>query len=139
MSRPGGQSPSPGLTLVETIFSTLFVSMAILAIVNLFPGAYLSIKRSETQLQADMLAKSVIDEVRNMRFDALVPGDFALAVPPFEPQVIEGVLYTPKTTISTVPDTNPAFLKHVRVDVSYRVGRSAQTVTHETYIHGAFR
>lgn len=128
-----------GFTLVETIFSTLFVSIAVLAIVNLFPGAYLSIARSETRLQADMIANSVMDELRVTPFTELTPGVYTKAAPPFEPWKVENTTYSPKVTIYDVPGTDPTVLRGVKVEVRYRVHATIATVTHETYIHGLVR
>lgn len=128
-----------GFTLVETIFSTLFVSVAVLAIVNLFPGAYLSIAKSETRLQADNVANSVMDEVRITPFSELPIGPYSVAAPPFEPWTVENTTYLPRVTIYEVPGTDFTVLKGVRVEVSYRVHATIQTVTHETYIHGLIR
>lgn len=60
-----------GFTLIETIFSSLFIGVAVLAIINLFPGAYLSIRKSEMQIQSDVIAKSILDEVRITPFNQL--------------------------------------------------------------------
>lgn len=130
---------SRGFTLVETIFSTLFIGLTVLAIINLFPGAYLSVKRSETQLQADMMAKSVIEELRMTPFDQLVTGSYTKTGFPFEAQKIDNITYSPAVTIYNVTDTDPEIVRGVRVEVTYRVGPSSKTEVHETYIHALVR
>lgn len=132
-------SGSEGFSLVETIFSTLFISLTVLAIVNLFPGAYLSVKRSETQIQSDLIARSIIEEVRAMPFKELPAGVLLIAEPAFEPRRIDGVMYVPKTTILDVPDTQPNILRGVKVEVAYRVGTSSRMAVYETYIHSIAR
>lgn len=130
-----------GFTLVETIFATLFIGLTVLAIVNLFPGAYLSIRRSETAIQADLVAKSVIDELRLTPFEDLPEG--VLTLPqgaPFDPKLVEGITYTvAEVSIGRVPDSDFQFLKSVKVTVSYRIGHNLKTTVHETYLHKLIR
>lgn len=123
-----------GFTLVETIFSTLFVSMTVLAIINLFPGAYLSIRKSEVNLQTTTIARSIVDELRDRSFSTLTPGVFVSADPVFKKTHRDGILYTPKTTIYDVPDSDPMLLRGVRVEVTYQLQNKQGTVVHETYI-----
>lgn len=126
-------------TLIETIFSTLFLSLTILAIVNLFPGAYLSVRRSETQLQSDMIAKSILEEVRSMPFDSLPSGVLSIASEPFEAKKVDGITYVPKVTIYDVPDTKPTVVRGVKVEVSFRIHTTSRMATYETYIHSFVR
>ena len=146
----------PGFTLVETIFSSLFIGIAVLAIVNLFPGAYLSIRQSETTLQADIIAKSVIDELRLVQFRVLTPDppdgrlkesptegpgvyDYHEVGQPFDPVTVEGITYTPKVVIYEVPGTQFDFLKGVRVTLSYRRQLVDREIKYETYLHKLIR
>lgn len=106
-----------GFTLVETIFSTLFISLTVLAIVNLFPGAYLSVKKSEVQLQADLLANSLMDEMRNRPWSQLVDGPFTSAEPIFGDVNYDGITYYSKVVVRE----EAATLKHVKVEIWLRV------------------
>ena len=131
---------------METIFATLFIGITVLAIVNLFPGAYLSIRRSETSLQADLLAKSILDEWRLVSFDNLAPGTYPNSAVPagfdeklLETRNLEGVNYSPSTIIYNVDGTDSDFLKGARVTVKYRLGPSVKEVVHETYLHRLIR
>jgi Tfp pilus assembly protein PilV len=128
-----------GFTLIETIFSSLFIGVTVLAILNLFPGAYLSIRKSETQLQADFVTKSVLDELRLVPFSQLEEGYTPPPGAPFDPWVVEGIIYTPRVEIYEVPDTQFDFLKGVRVTVTYRLQLTEKTVVHETYLHKLIR
>ena len=131
-----------GFTLVETIFSTLFISVAVLAIVNLFPGAYLSIRKSEATIQADIIAKSIIDEMRLTKsFEELREGEEfhpKPSLPFFEAQTIDGTDYKPKVEVLQTP-AGVGFqkdrIKHVKVTIAYRLGISEKSVVHETYFH----
>ena len=120
-----------GFTLVETIFSTLFISLTVLAIVNLFPGAYMSVKKSETRLQSDMIAQSIIEDMRSMNFQSLTAG----AEPTYPPVTLDGIEYTPTVTIQELAGMDPKIVKGVSVEVTYRVGTLEQKNLHETYLH----
>lgn len=144
-----------GFTLVETIFSTLFISLTVLAIINLFPGAYLSVKRSETQLQADLLANSILEDLRATPFaeiedqsgtpvdpPANLPGsymEYGVTGKPFGIQTIDQIEYKARVFSGSLPDTDPKILKGVWVEITYRVGPTSKTETYETYIHSLSR
>lgn len=143
------KSSRSGFTLVETIFATLFIGMTVLAIVNLFPGAYLSIRRSETTIQADLVAKSIIDEWRLVPFAEIEPGEYPGHSLPsefesslLEPKNLEGINYTPRVRIYDVPGvaaSGPKGIVGIVVTVQYRLGFSVKEVVHETYLHKLIR
>lgn len=134
-----------GFTLLETIFSSLFIGVTVLAIVNLFPGAYLSIRQSETLTQADFVAKSILDEMRchlsleDGPNEPVENGEYVGVGPAFEPRTIEGIVYTPKVELFDVPgltdDASRLSIRGVRVTITYRLSFSEKKVVHETYIH----
>jgi Tfp pilus assembly protein PilV len=129
--------PNPrGFTLVETIFSTLFISLTVLAIINLFPGAYLSVKKSEAQLQSDLIANSILEELRSTgNFDNLPAGPYLESEEPFVTKKVDGITYSPKVSIYDVTDTDPLLVRGVIVEVTYRVRTIEKTVVYETYLH----
>lgn len=133
------KSSKTGFTLVETIFSTLFISLTVLAIINLFPGAYLSVRKSEAQLQSDLLANSILEEIRTTSFQDLTAGAFVRTGEPFDARTVDGITYSSTAEIYDVPDTEPTVVRGVRVEVTYRVRNSSQTVVYETYIHSLLR
>ncbi len=133
------QRRQQAFTLIETIFSTLFIGVTVLAILNLFPGAYLSLRKSETTIQADLITKSIVDELRLVPFSELQVGYKCPPQPPFESWKVEGVTYTPAVEIYEVPDTKFDFLKGVRVTVTYRINLSETKLVHETYLHKLIR
>lgn len=147
---------SAAFTLLETIFSSLFLGVTVLAIVNLFPGAYMSIRQSESTLQADFIAESILDDLRarlvqrefrdeakggllasrSMKIDELDEQNFDLDKPPYAPKPIGGITYTPSVDFFKVKDCEPQSLVGIRVVVKYasRVDFEKTTV-HETYLH----
>lgn len=120
-----------GFTLVETIFSTLFISLTVLAIVNLFPGAYMSVKKSETRLQSDMIAQSILEDMRCLNFQSLTPGN----EPTYDPVTLDGIEYTPTVSVQNLAGMDPTVVKGVSVEITYRVGTLEQKNLHETYLH----
>lgn len=136
-----------GFTLIETIFSSLFIGVAVLAIINLFPGAYLSIRKSEMQIQSDVIAKSILDEVRITPFNQLdlsyPPDDMLLEGGPFAPRVVDNVEYTPTVQIYEVPGAAFDVLKGVKVTVEYvhlnDIARSQKQYVLDTYVHKLIR
>ncbi len=139
-----------GFTLVETIFSSLFIGVTVLAIINLFPGAYLSIRQSETTLQADIIGKSVLDELRsNLKISELAdfgpqltsnsglenPPFLPLAESPYRQTEVGGIKYEPTVTLYAVPGYDPQSLVRVRVKVAYRLNLSQKETVHETLLH----
>lgn len=113
--------------------------MTVLAIVNLFPGAYLSVKKSETSLQCDFIANSVLEELRMTPFSQLPAGDYTQTGEPFDIHTVDNVAYSPKVTIYDVPGTDPTIVRGVRVEITYKVRSRSTTVTHETYLHSLVR
>jgi type II secretory pathway pseudopilin PulG len=114
-----------GFTLVETIFSTLFISMTVLAIVNLFPGAYMSTKKAETRLQSDIIAQSIIEDLRNTAFTQPPFVSLGDSVPNSHTQEldsleVDGTRYFPTVTVYNLADTDPKIVKGVRVEVAYQ-------------------
>lgn len=130
---------STGFTLVETIFSTLFISLTVLAIINLFPGAYLSVKRSETALQSEYLANSILEEIRMTPFADLSPGVYSTTSEPFQTVTIDGIAYSPRVTVYDVPGCDSRIVKGVKVEVNYRVHTTSRMTVFETYIHSLIR
>jgi hypothetical protein len=147
--------PTFGFTLVETIFSSLFISLTVLAIVNLFPGAYMSVKKSETRLQGDIIAESIIEDLRTIDFnkeprpipfDGLDPTSVPAAHSvEYDSIVVDGTRYFPTVTVYNLVGTDPKIVKGVRVTIeaSTNVGATGekegyriQTPTvHETCLH----
>ncbi len=119
-------------TLVETIFSSLFISLTVLAIINLYPGAYLSVRKSEALLQCDLLANSILEDLRSTRFADLPDVTGKL----LEEQTIGGVLYSPRLTIFKVPGTEEKMIKGVKLQIRYRVRDvEREPEVYETYLH----
>ncbi|MGE0487656.1 MAG: hypothetical protein AB7S38_00425 [Vulcanimicrobiota bacterium] len=123
-------------TLVETIFSALFISLVVLAIMNLYPAAMVAVKRSEGRIQANLLAQSVLERMRTENYDSLAPGPG----PAFAAETHDGTTYTPTVTIFD-PDTTPGsdFTMGLRVQVQWEVKGQQYAVTQETLVSALHR
>lgn len=153
---------SKGFTLIETIFSTLFISLTVLAIVNLFPGAYLSVKKSEAQLQSDIIANSIIEEIRATRYQSLlkeldsgvpIDGDtdaekelladdrvlrafqYEKSESPFQSKTLNGSKFLSRVYLYEIRDVDKKFVLGLRIQVSAFVGSTIFNLHYETYIH----
>lgn len=114
-----------GFTLIETIFSTLFIGLTVLAIMNLFPGAYLSIGASERTLQADIIAKSLMDQLRS-RLDFMELEETALASSQgFNSRDHRSSNFFSIFDIDEPNDERKSLLDPVRIDgIQYEIGRA---------------
>lgn len=63
-----------GLSLLETIFSVFLVGLAILFILELFPGSLLAERRASQRAQAGNLAQSLVHELLAVPFAQLEVG-----------------------------------------------------------------
>jgi hypothetical protein len=66
--RKGG---TPGLTLVEVIFAVGILSVAVLAVASMFPTALRALVGGGHETQATVLARAMIDMLRDEPFDRL--------------------------------------------------------------------
>ena len=91
----------------------------------------MSVKKSETRLQSDMIAQSILEDMRMVNFQALTPGN----EPSYDPVTLDGIEYTPTVTIQNLAGMDPTVVKGVSVEITYRVGTLEQKNLHETYLH----
>lgn len=73
MSLRGGSCPGrAGLTLVEFLFATTVMAMALLGVAGMFPSALRSVVSGGQVTKATVLAQAMADMIRNDPFDNLV-------------------------------------------------------------------
>ena len=121
-----------GLSLLETVISGFVLTLVIIFVASLFPGSLLAIQTSESLIQADYLASSLVEEIRHQSFDDMV------ALPPAT--VTRGrseLSYT--TEVGPVPNSDPRFLKKVRVVVTWTERSKSREVVRETWVHALRR
>lgn len=142
---------SYGFTILETIFSSLFIGLTVLAIVNLFPGAYLSIRQSECKIQADAISSSILDDLRSRNFKDVIAevdasGLYKGSNPLYQLTTIEGIEYKPEVSFKPVGaslgtsafptgSAEPDKIRLITVKVSYRLGTTLKETVHQTVLH----
>lgn len=121
-----------GLTLLETVISGFVLSLVIIFIASLFPSSLLAIQSSESRIQADYLATTLLEEMRHQPFDQItaLPGG----------QLKKGrstLRYT--TEVGPVPNSDPRFLKRIKVEVTWEERNKTRKVVRETWVHALRR
>ncbi len=123
-----------GFTLLETIVTSFIVSMILIFVLNLFPAAMTAVRRSESEVQANLLATSLLEQFRAQTFadlKALPDGDIT----------IDGTAYRYTTKVGPVTDpaSDPKYLKRAMVNVTWKVRQLEHTVKREIWIHALKR
>ena len=128
-----------GFTLIETIYSTLLLGFIIIALLNVYSGSFVAIKRGEGTLQADALAQAVLEDMRSQPY-----GNYTVGVGPAPsptPWIYGTVTYEPTAEVFRPPGTNTSvdYLKGYRVKVTWKINNQLKQVTHEAYVHNIRR
>lgn len=122
-----------GFSLIETIFSSLVIALVVLTVFNLFPSAMVAVKRSETQVQADLLAQSLIDQMKirpiNQLRDLITLGAQTNTVR------IDGTDFTHTVEVSNLSTPPEELLLSVHVTVDWRLRNKDYTVERESWVH----
>jgi len=141
-----------GLTLPEVLLSAVIISVAVLALVGLFPTALQNVRYGGHMSQASSLAQEMIELIRTQPFDTVFSYnglDTRNAPPPLPPAVLAhfnqwrndiapanpaGALPQGWGTIQVINGAlGLADLKQVTITVGWREGGN-QTLTVMTYV-----
>ncbi|MBN9416186.1 MAG: type II secretion system protein [Candidatus Eremiobacteraeota bacterium] len=125
-----------GFTLLETIFASVLMGFVILFICNLYPGSIVAIRRGETQIVADNLAQSILEDLRSRSFYNLTP----INMPSYASRIYGGTEYTP--SVSLTYDSDPSlesYLKIAKVRVNWKFQNRDQEVVQIMYLHNVTR
>ena len=141
-----------GLTLPEVLLSAVIISVAVLALVGLFPTALQNVRYGGHMSQASSLAQEMIELIRTQPFDTVFSYnglDTRNAPPPLPPAVLAhfnqwrndiapanpaGALPQGWGTIQVINSAlGLADLKQVTITVGWREGGN-QTLTVVTYV-----
>jgi len=118
-----------GLSLVETIVSFLLLTLLLLGVLNLFPGALWANRRAELTLQAHNVADQVLEEARSQGFEQLQLGQR-----PVQTFQVNRTSYQAQLEVAAVAGKNPQFLRTLRVRVSWTVGGRQQELRREVWV-----
>lgn len=121
-----------GLSLLETIVSGFILSLIVIFMVSLFPSSMIAIQKSESKLEADALASTLIEEVRYQPFDSMA------ALPPGAVKRGKTNL-TYSTEVEEIPGSDPRYLKVVRVTVDWEERGEPRQLVREVWVHAVRR
>lgn len=108
-----------GITLVEVIISLLIASLVLLAALTLLPSSLLAVRRADTQLRAEALAQSVLEQQRSQPFQSLVvDSGYQQDVGEFRAEI----------QVLRAGDADPAVARQIRVTVRWTQRRRALEV-----------
>lgn len=113
-------------TLVENLLAFTLISLVLILLLNLFPSSMATVRKSEQRYQALTLADSLVEEQAARPFSKLVVGSH---------QQSDNGEYQIHTEILAIPGENPAWLKNVRVTVSWKYRDQPRQVMREMRLH----
>lgn len=133
----GAEQLRRGFSLIETIFASLIIALVVLTIFNLFPSAMVAVKRSETQVQAEVLAQSLLEQMRIRPIQQLRD---SIPLGPITATVrIDGTDYSHTTTITNLSSPPEELLISVKVTVDWRVRNNDYQEIRESWVHAVER
>lgn len=103
-----------GMSLMETLFAALILSLTLVVLLTLFPSSVMGLKKAEMLTTASDLARARLEEVRGDDFDHIAAQKTTT--------VLNGSTYQIETFLDPVNETDPKIadnLKHIRVVVSW--------------------
>jgi Tfp pilus assembly protein PilV len=118
---------SRGLSLLESLFAGLLVSIAFFVILSIYPTALFGLRKGHDVVTAANLAQQILEQQRVTPFDQLQPVVAQQGVA----QTIDGTVFTPTITIQSLAQD----LKSAVVTVSWDgsgTGTKIETVTLQT-------
>lgn len=118
-----------GLSLVESIVSLLLLTLMLLGLLNLFPGALWANRQAELALQAQNVADRVLEEARSQGFEQLATGKL-----PAQTIEVNGSSYQAQLEVSAVAGKEVKYLKALRVRVTWTVRGRQQELRREVWV-----
>ena len=105
-----------GITLAEFLVSSLIFLIVLTAVLTLMPFSAFATAHSRAKVQAELVARSVLDEYRARPFESLtVQGPTGLPVTRAE----NGRTFTPRVQIKSVTGYDPDKVLEVVVEVQW--------------------
>lgn len=113
-------------TLVENLLAFTLISLVLILLLNLFPSSMATVRKSEQRYQALTLADSLIEQQASRPFSKLVVGNVLDE---------DRQEYHLHTEIMALPGEDQAWLKNVRVTVSWKYREQPRQVMREMRLH----
>ena len=118
-------------TLVENLLAFTLISLVLILLLNLFPGSMATVRKSEQRYKAITLADAVLEQQAALAFSKLsVPTSQDL-----DPVDYEQTHYTRHLEILPVTGEDQAWLKLIRVTVSWTYREQSRQVVQELRVH----
>ena len=117
--------------LAETALSFALIGLALVFVLNLFPGARVAQRGAEERLKAGSLARTLLEERMDVPFRNLPVGlNQSLA-----PLTLDGVSYQPRLEVLSTPQANPGLLRILRVEVRWSTRGVSHSIRRELWRH----
>jgi prepilin-type N-terminal cleavage/methylation domain-containing protein len=125
-----------GYTLLEVLLSFFIISIVLMALVNLYPMSYLTMRRGEHLLAGDNIAQNILEEAVGGDYEALQ----VETTTPLAAVTRDEMAFTPSLHVGSLAGIDPDVAKEVVVTVHWRergYGEQSATqrrvVTHVPY------
>ena len=122
-----------GLTLIEVLFATTLIGLIIIFLFCLYPSSVMAVRRAEHRMKAVQLAQSILEVKRFGPFSELgtPPGMYNEPV-----KGDDGTMFTPsRYECYEISGSDPAYLKGIRVTVSWKDKDVENYITQEIYVY----
>ncbi|MCW5867666.1 MAG: hypothetical protein KIS61_10415 [Candidatus Eremiobacteraeota bacterium] len=113
-------------TLVENLLAFTLISLVLILLLNLFPSSMATVRKSEQRYKALTLAGNRLEEQTAMPFSKLV-------LDSSEHHPVDD--YQVQTEVLAIDGEDKAWLKLIRVTVSWKYRDQSRKVVRETRVH----
>lgn len=113
-------------TLVENLLAFTLISLVLILLLNLFPSSMATVRKSEQRYTAMTLAGSRLEDQTALPFSKLVVGSSEQS---------QHQDYQIRTQVLAIDGENKAWLKLIRVTVSWKYRDQSRQVVRETRVH----
>ena len=120
-----------GFSLAETAVSLAVVSLILLFVLNLFPSALVAQKGAEERLQANSLARSLLEQQLDTPF-AQLPVGLHRTLDPVEK---DGVTYAMRLEVEDSPQADDKFLRVLRLVVRWQARGRQHQIQRQLFVH----
>ena len=114
-----------GITLAEFLVSSLIFLIVLTAVLTLMPFSAFATAHSRAKVQAELVARSVLDEYRARPFERLTI-ESPISLPPT--RVENGRTFTPRVQVKAVAGYDPTKVLEVEVEIRWEEPRGRKNL-----------
>ena len=114
-----------GITLAEFLVSSLIFLIVLTAVLTLMPFSAFATAHSRAKVQAELVARSVLDEYRARPFESLTI-ESPISLPPT--RVENGRTLTPRVQVKAVAGYDPTKVLEVEVEIRWEEPRGRKNL-----------